>query len=185
MQILFTFLGLAAVRALCSPTTSLAELAVAEECGELGVMEWNQAELPEGTDISTLRKCKKHPSELGIASPLYDLSVGEADLTSPVEHGELIAEVAEITKRGTCAQGGRGWGPEYDYGCDNGWCWRNCDGPFLVLPQAPKKSWCWLAYESGNGGWTPCGRWQDCEWSYNNKAAKCSKGNCKACGCGC
>lgn len=181
MKFQVALLSLVATGAFCSPTASSAELATTEECGELGVMEWNQAELPEGTDVSTLRKCKKHPSELGITSPLYDASVGEVNLTSPAKRGELIAKAAEIEKRGDCATGGRGTGFDYDYGCDNGWCWRNCDGPFLNWP----KTWCWLAYESGNGGWTPCGRWQDCEWSYNNKAAKCGKGDCKACGCGC
>jgi hypothetical protein len=183
MKFLFALLSLAATRVLCSPTTSLAELAI-KECGELGVMEWNQAELPEGTDISTLRKCKKHPSEVGITSSQYNPDIGEADLTSPAKRGELIAEVAEITKRDHClVSGGRGTGFDYDYGCDNGWCWRNCDGPFWSSIE--KKTWCWLAYNDGNGDWTPCGRWQDCEWSYNNKGSKCGKGDCKACGCGC
>jgi hypothetical protein len=183
MKFSLALLSLAATRALCSPTASPAELAVIEECGELGVMEWNQADLPEGTDISTLRKCKKHPSELGITSPQYNATIEESDLTSAAKRGELIATDAELEKRGQCTTGGRGHGLDYDYGCDNGWCWRNCDGPFWQTGE--RKTWCWLAYESGAGGWTPCGRWQDCEWSYNNKAAKCGKGDCKACGCGC
>lgn len=176
---------------LCSPTITTAELATfklaaIEECDELGVMDWNLAELPEDTNVSSLRKCKTHPSELGIVSSKYDLDAEEANLTSPVKRGEL-AEHSELIKRGICTQGGRGHGIDYDYGCENGWCWRNCDGPFggVVLDPTSTKTWCWLAYESGNGDWTPCGRWQDCEWSYNNKAAKCGKGNCNACGCGC
>ncbi|EUC43040.1 hypothetical protein COCMIDRAFT_101862 [Bipolaris oryzae ATCC 44560] len=183
MKLLSILLGLAATGALCSPTTSAVEATV-EDCGELGVMEWDPASLPEGTDVSALRKCKKHPSELGIVSPLYD-PASETEVTNSSKRGELLDEVAALDKRGVCSKGGRGSGYDYDYGCDKGWCWRNCDGPFVNADVGLKKTWCWLAYESGNGGWTPCGRWQDCEWSYNNKAAKCGKGDCKACGCGC
>ncbi|EUC33609.1 hypothetical protein COCVIDRAFT_23019 [Bipolaris victoriae FI3] len=183
MKLLSILLGLAATGALCSPTAEAVEATV-EDCGELGVMEWDPATLPEGTDISALRKCKKHPSELGIASPLYD-PASETEVTNSSKRGDLLDEVAAIAKRGVCSKGGRGSGYDYDYGCDKGWCWRNCDGPFVNADVGLKKTWCWLAYESGNGGWTPCGRWQDCEWSYNNKAAKCGKGDCKACGCGC
>ncbi|KAJ5037622.1 victoriocin [Bipolaris maydis] len=140
MKLLSILLGLAATGALCSPTTSAVE-ATAEDCGELGVMEWDTANLPEGTDVSALR------------NPLYD-PTSETEVANSSKRGELLDEVAALAKRGVCSKGGRGSGYDYDYGCDNGWCWRNCDGPF------------------GNGGWTPCGRWQDCEWSYNNKAAK-------------
>lgn len=182
MRFLFVLLSLAATRALCSPTATTTETTT-EECGELGVMEWDQANLPEGTDVSALRKCKKHPAELGIVSSLYNPDE-EADTTSSTKQEDPI-EVASIAKRGLCPKGGRGTGWDYDYGCDKGWCWRNCNGPFISENPLSKKTWCWLAYESGNGGWTPCGRWQDCEWSYNNKAAKCGKGDCKACGCGC
>jgi hypothetical protein len=183
MKFLSVLFALAATRALCSPTASPAEF-TAEECGELGVMDWDPANLPEGTDVSALRKCKKHPAELGVASSLYDPST-ETDLISSVKRGELVEEAAGLDKREICLEGGRGMGFDYDYGCDKGWCWRNCNGPFVSTNPAAPKPWCWLAYEGGNGGWTPCGRWQDCEWSYNNKNAKCGKGDCKACGCGC
>ncbi|CAM1508007.1 Fc.00g048550.m01.CDS01 [Cosmosporella sp. VM-42] len=196
MKLLVALLGLIATPALCTPLEAdgavihAERAAIATECGALGVMEWNLEDLPEGTNATALRKCKEHPLSLGISSPLknpaekaknLDSSIGkEVSLETPAERDESLIE-----KRQRCATGGgRGHGADYDYGCDNGWCWRNCnvESSIIVLD---KKPWCWLAYEGGHGGWTPCGRWQDCEWSYNNKNAKCGKGNCKACGCGC
>jgi hypothetical protein len=191
---LIALFSLGATAALCSPTVNkraddltALKLAAVEKCGDLGVMDWKLSELPKDVDISTLRKCKKHPSELGITSSEYDPEATAANLTSPVKRGELIelTELTELDKRKVCADGGRGTGVDYDYGCVKGWCWRNCDGPFLPLPPRLTKSWCWLAYDGGNGDWTPCGGWADCEWSYNNKNAKCAKGDCKSCGCGC
>ncbi|KAH6616271.1 victoriocin [Boeremia exigua] len=159
MKFSLALLSLVATKALCSPTAQSADLAAIEN-----------------SDV--------HPAELGIYSPLYDPTQDEANLTSSAGQGELLTEVAKIAARGTCSSGGRGGGTDYDYGCDKGWCWRNCGGPFYDVFDKGK-SWCWLKYESGNGGWTPCGRWQDCEWSYNNKQAYCAKGDCPSCGCGC
>ncbi|KAI9172852.1 hypothetical protein HJFPF1_02366 [Paramyrothecium foliicola] len=180
MKFSLSLLGLVAP-ALCSPTVALLadRAAVEAECGELGVMDWNLEGPSANTDISALRKCKKHPSELGIASPAYNPDIEENDLESISVRSDI-----RLFHRQTpsCEEGGRGKGHDYDYGCDKGWCWRNCGGPFGLTYNKP---WCWLAYEGGKGGWTPCGGWKDCEWSYNNKNAKCAKGNCKACGCGC
>ncbi|RMI99083.1 hypothetical protein CDV36_016058 [Fusarium kuroshium] len=120
-----------------------------------------------------------------LCTPFDTVEAGQ-DAENPVNQS-LVVEGEGLGKRYDCTNGGRGRGADYDYGCDKGWCWRNCDvnvrwaGGLAGQP----KPWCWLAYDGGKGGYTPCGRWQDCEWSYNNKNAKCKKGNCKACGCGC
>ncbi|UPK95931.1 hypothetical protein LCI18_006866 [Fusarium solani-melongenae] len=150
-------------------------------------MEWKLSDLPEGTKIAALRKCREHPASFGILSSLANPGDSSEDLKRFANHQSLVSEGGSLTKRYDCTNGGHGRGADYDYGCNGGWCWRNCDvnvgwpGGLAGQP----KPWCWLAYDGGKGGWTPCGRWQDCEWSYNNKDAKCGKGNCKACGCGC
>uniref|UniRef100_A0A8H7K1K7 Uncharacterized protein n=1 Tax=Bionectria ochroleuca TaxID=29856 RepID=A0A8H7K1K7_BIOOC len=198
-------IGLIAAPALCTPLD--ADLAAAEaECGPLGVQEWDLNDLPEGTDVNALRKCREHPADLDIGSSLEDSSAtpellesstGEEfnpdeilEDTSPRESTGL--EARQKWSGGEFCPGstGRGTGADYDYGCTKGWCWRNCNVHLeQVLQPWHHKPWCWLAYNGGNGKWTPCGRWQDCEWSYNNKNAKCGKAqkgkSCKACGCGC
>ena len=190
MKLLVSLLGLIATPALCTPIGA-DRAAVEAECGALGVMEWDLKDLPEGTDTAALRKCKKHPSELGIGSPLRNGAEIDENLDSSVGKKVSLESLAKreeslFDKREVCPVGqGRGSGWDYDYGCDNGWCWRNCNAEINFLYPWNGKPWCWLAYEGGWGGWTPCGRWQDCEWSYNNANAKCGKGDCAACGCGC
>lgn len=110
---------------------------------------------------------------------------------SPDYDSRALAEdsLEELAKRQSVGgilcpqQGGRGSGTDYDYGCTGGYCWRNCRVHSASVMSG--KPWCWLKYEAGNRGWVPCGRWQDCEWSYNNKNARCATGNCDACGCDC
>lgn len=132
---------------------------------------------------------REHPALRGEVSPLYNPNARPEDLISPPNRGVTTTDddtdTGTLEKRGSCPVygEGRGNGVDYDYGCDKGWCWRNCNGPFL--DPTKKKSWCWLAYEGGWGPWTPCGGWYDCEWSYNNVDAKCGKGDCGACGCSC
>lgn len=188
MKLSLALLGLTATQTLCTPTTvQPGRAAVQAECGALGVMEWN--DLPENTDRTALRNCKKHPSELRIASPAYkpdeDAKNLESNNSTPNDSRQSRRNTGLETREYICDAGGRGQGPDYDYGCIKGWCWRNCNGPWLPDLYVVKKEWCWLAYEGGKGGWTPCGGWKDCEWSYNNRHAKCAKGNCKSCGCGC
>ncbi|KAL2211262.1 hypothetical protein CC79DRAFT_1317417 [Sarocladium strictum] len=192
MKIPTVIIGLLSAQVLGNPVDG-SRVALRGECGELGVMDWDLTVLPEGTDVSVLRRCKEHPSEIGVTSHLLSPEASPEDLDSSYGKREVLGtspnEERDLDKRYSCPAGsGRGKGQfEYDYGCDKGWCWRNCD----VNVGSPgggeglRKPWCWLAYEGGHGGWTPCGRWQDCEWSYNNKNAKCGKGDCKACGCGC
>ncbi|EMD61770.1 hypothetical protein COCSADRAFT_38606 [Bipolaris sorokiniana ND90Pr] len=182
MRLSSVLLSLAATGALCSPTASVAD-PTAEKCAELEALGQDQGNPLSESDATALRKCGKHPAELGLVSSLYNPDE-KANLTSPANRGKLLDELTGLQKRAYCQDGGRGHGWDYDYGCTNGWCWRNCEGPFNGALEF-RKTWCWLAYEAGSGGWTPCGRWQDCEWSYNNKNAKCAKGNCKSCGCGC
>ncbi|KAF4447188.1 hypothetical protein F53441_9235 [Fusarium austroafricanum] len=162
MKLSAPLLSLAAVQAICNAIPS------------------NNA---DAACIESPENCLKHPTELGIKSSLYDPQ-GEK------ESAEGDQSPAGISRRdpnqAVCPLGkGRGNGLDYDYGCTDGWCWRNCGGPFPLF--AERKPWCWLKYESGKGGWTPCGRWQDCEWSYNNKQAYCAKKKkgCGECGCGC
>lgn len=166
MQLSITLLCVLATRALCTT--------IETECGVLDVKN-----IPEGTDLTALKSCQEHPISLGISSSLENPNETPENLESSI--GKRSSDDG-LTKRNSCPRG-RGNGPDYDYGCDKGWCWRNCNKPPGVWDTP--KPWCWLKYEGGNGGWTPCGRWQDCEWSYNNKNAKCAKGNCKSCGCGC
>ncbi|SPJ73058.1 uncharacterized protein FTOL_02787 [Fusarium torulosum] len=137
--------------------------------------------------FETPENCLKHPTELGIKSPLYDPSQGETE--SSAENVNTDMGLSPRDDDGAmCPLGkGRGTGMEYDYGCDEGWCWRNCrTGPTFPMA-AKRKPWCWLKYEAGVGGWTPCGRWQDCKFSYDKKNAKCAKKKkgCGECGCGC
>ncbi|KAH6879553.1 victoriocin [Thelonectria olida] len=197
MKLSIALVGLTATQALCNPASNEASrrAALEAECGDLGVMKWNPEDLPAGTDISKLPKCKVHPYSLGINSTSYNPDEKAEDLesSSSAQHpaGQQKRGKGHASPRwspgcngghdGEGGGGGRGNGLDYDYGCSGGWCWRNCGGPFTAWP----KPWCWLAYEGGKGGWTPCGGWKDCEWSYNNKNAKCAKGNCKACGCAC
>lgn len=161
MKLSLALLGLAATHTICTPAAVKPERAAVE--GEV------------------------HPYSLGITSPLYDPSAKKEDLESSPKKPDTRQsrrDAGLVERAAVCDAGGRGNGIDYDYGCTGGWCWRNCNGPWHD-PFAFKKEWCWLKYSGGNGGWTPCGGWKDCEWSYNNKNAKCAKGNCKSCGCGC
>jgi hypothetical protein len=162
MKLSITLLSLAAVQVTCSAI---------------------QPNTADEACLDSPEDCLKHPTELGIKSSLYDPK-GETD--SSAESAESHARLAPRKEEDVCpSPGGRGSGLEYDYGCVEGWCWRNCNGPFSFF--ADRKTWCWLKYEAGNGGWTPCGRWQDCKYSYDKKNAKCAKKKkgCGECGCGC
>lgn len=92
------FIAYQAVGVLSMPSLkSLAE----EECGVLGVMEWNWEELPADVDRSNLRKCKEHPIEL----------------TTPNKRDTSLTERACLPD------------PTAEYqGCDNGYCWSSCQG---------------------------------------------------------
>ncbi|RSM20106.1 hypothetical protein CDV31_000900 [Fusarium ambrosium] len=64
------------------------------------------------------------------------------------------------------------------WGCSKGgYCWINC-GSLL------RGEWCWEAMNYGTGEWSKCKEDDDC---YRNmeRGARCSVGDCKACGCGC
>src|SRR5947207_513870 len=58
-----SFIGLLATSAIASPASAeaAAEAALAAECGSLGVMKYDMAELPEGVDPSGIRRCAEHP----------------------------------------------------------------------------------------------------------------------------
>lgn len=72
--------------------------ALEAECGGLGVMEWNLDELPQGTNITNLRKCREHPT--------------------------TIAEQRLYLHKRSC----RSKDEDTQYGCADGWCWKtNCD----------------------------------------------------------
>lgn len=105
-----------------------------------------------------------------------------ADAALPETSENPLAILGNLEKR-AC----RSRASDTQWGCDKGWCWRtNCGDAEHDLKKRGTGQWCWLAYEGGHGGWTPCGRWQDCKWSWDNKNAKCGIGkNCGACGCGC
>jgi hypothetical protein len=68
-----------------------------------------------------------------ITSPLENPDASPVDLDSSYGKSEELEtspnEERGLEKRYSCPDGsGRGRGQfEYDYGCDKGWCWRNCD----------------------------------------------------------
>lgn len=137
--------------------------------------------------FETPENCLQHPTELGIKSSLYDSSQGETESSADTANDGTGLSPRQ-DDRVMCPPGkGRGQNMDYDYGCDEGWCWRNCRTGRTFPLGAISKPWCWLKYEAGVGGWTPCGRWQDCKYSYDKKNAKCAKKKkgCGECGCGC
>lgn len=73
---------LAATRALCTPVQEPSRAALKAECGDLGVMDWDDNAVPSEISTNNLRHCQKHPSELGITSPLVDPNAPPENLDS-------------------------------------------------------------------------------------------------------
>ncbi|RSL43488.1 hypothetical protein CEP51_016356 [Fusarium floridanum] len=71
------------------------------ECGELGVMDWTNVEIPDTVNRTNLRTCKEHP----------------ATLTTIKERDNILQERRCIPP-----------GKKQKWGCDQetGYCWMNC-----------------------------------------------------------
>lgn len=139
-------------------------------------------------DGSNQAPAKQHRALMGIASPLHNRTERPEKIESTPNNNNNAKPVhllpPGVSGKHGCRVGGRGHGYDHDYGCDQGWCWTNCAGPF-ILPPERTKPWCWLAYKGGTGDWVPCKRWSNCEYAHLLENAKCSRGNGKPGGCGC
>lgn len=197
MKFPIALIGLLATHVLSTPLEAVkVDKATIKECGVLGVQQWDRKQLTKAESLANgakIRLCNEHPAEHGIKSPTYDPNVKPEDLDSSIgkeDVGTSPVEKTGLEKRYPCYSGGRGHGNDYDYGCDNGWCWRNCDVNFLEPGGlfGTTKPWCWLAGGGGWGAWSTCTVWQDCKNLYDYHDAKCGNGpvnSCKACGCSC
>ncbi|KAI2470985.1 hypothetical protein F4781DRAFT_441237 [Annulohypoxylon bovei var. microspora] len=150
---------LLAVHAGCILAATNAHQLAASECGDLGIMEYDESTLPQGVKPSDVRKCAQHP--LG-----HSRVKGEGSLAP--ESDTVLEDVnydnATILQPRDC---------QYDakYGCTNGYCWKACGQP---------GQWCWAAKGDGTGPWIQCASYKDCKTKY-----ACGKGCGKECGCGC
>ena len=73
----------------------------AADCGELGVLDWSQVNIPTDVDHNDLRKCRDHPETL---------------TTRNENKGSNLLQKRE------CWDG-------KSFGCSNtGWCWMRCGG---------------------------------------------------------
>ncbi|CEL01997.1 hypothetical protein ASPCAL01573 [Aspergillus calidoustus] len=148
------------------------------ECGALGVMTFDPADLPDGVLPSDVRKCRDHPLgrnrslESGSLAPpaaikgsLYN-STSDTDTeaeaetdtnrdTTPVEtRSDLDLDLdPEVNLNvGTREQAACEWKAEY--GCPgSGYCWKTC---------GKQGEWCWTATKGGIGSWITCSTWRDC-----------------------
>ncbi|KAM5349924.1 hypothetical protein ACJ41O_006429 [Fusarium nematophilum] len=144
---------LMAYHALC--VLSMPANNAAAECGDLGVMDWSQEDLPDYVDRNDLRKCKEHPATLAglVSLNKKDNTLQERKCEPP--------------------------GSREKWGCDTetGYCWMNCG-------KVDKGEWCWEAFNYGRGRWSKCEKDNDCFFN-TERGARCSIGNCVGCGCGC
>ncbi|KAI1460256.1 hypothetical protein F4805DRAFT_454683 [Annulohypoxylon moriforme] len=108
--------------------------AAASECGDLGVMEYDEAQLPRGMTSSDVRKCAKHP--LGNSRVKGEGSLAPEDGTD---------DAATLQAR-ECYY-------DAQYGCTDGYCWKSCGQP---------GQWCWAAQGDGTGPWVQCASYKDC-----------------------
>ncbi|PLB47061.1 hypothetical protein P170DRAFT_438773 [Aspergillus steynii IBT 23096] len=146
------------------------------ECGDLGVMTVDPADLPAGVAPSDVRKCLDHPlgrnrhvkgaslAPLDAVDASFYNGTGDTD-TSPVE-ARVDGLDGALEKR-ACYK-------DAPYGCSGGYCWKACG-------DMNKGEWCWTAAKDGLGAWMKCSTWQHC----GTTSYACGKGGCQACGCGC
>lgn len=157
MKFTITLIGLIATQAigtLSMPTLGSDE---PEDCGSLGLAEWDLDNLPEGVDATKLRTCKEHPRAL--MSPRKD----DANLNVLQERACYIGNL--------------------NYGCSGGYCWKKCSPPGIHGP--PVGEWCWMAWNQGYGYWQKCTDERECYNAIVLNAADCGAGSCSDCGCGC
>ena len=155
---LLAFQATTILSAAVSPRDSSSDAA---ECGDLGVMDWSNIDLPKDVDRTKLRKCKEHPR---FQEALTSRNDNPAD---------------KIFEKRACYYGNY-------VGCDNGWCWQRCN--VATSAEAAKGNWCWMAWNNGAGDWVSCkaeNNYSDCVSAMFTYKTDCGKGDCKSCGCGC
>lgn len=141
--------------------TDPSPLTLAEECGDLGVME-----IPTGADPTLYRHCESHP--LGPNRRIYT----NTDLLDP--DTVPIPDPAALKGADIFGRAAQACTWDASIGCTNGYCWKKCGNP---------GQWCWTAYNKGTGDWARCQRATDCN-SKESCGKNCKKGN-KDCGCSC
>jgi hypothetical protein len=152
----------------------------AAECGALGVMTFDPADLPEGVLPSDVRKCRDHP----LGRNRHDKDASLAPLDAVRMDSSFYNGTDSDTDRGTSPVGGSSdldldtsddkQACYYDapYGCTRGNCWKAC---------GDKGQWCWTATKLGMGSWDKCKTWKDC----GTHTFSCSRGLGPSSGCGC
>lgn len=103
MKLSATFLALMACQAV--GVFSIPSDADAAQCGALGVMDWNQADIPENVSRDELRKCREHPTD----AKHLEARKGFKPKPKPKKGG------------GSCVDKG-------SWGCHDGYCWEECHG---------------------------------------------------------
>jgi hypothetical protein len=184
-------LALSSALTVPAPRAAEGEGDPAAECGALGVMTFDPADLPEGVLPSDVRKCRDHP--LGRNRHLESASLappnamrGSFGNSTSDRASDTDAEIDTDTTRvevearseldldlaaGTREQAACEWKAEY--GCSvGGYCWKTC---------GPKGQWCWTASKGGIGSWTKCKTWRDC----GTHTYFCARGLGPSSGCSC
>jgi hypothetical protein len=137
------------------------------DCGLLGVMTYNAADLPVGVSPAALRKCAGHP--LG---PTRLKGEGSLAPLGPDHHAVKMRGVPADAEVASSPLEARDCYYDAEYGCSKGYCWKQC-GP------KGQGQWCWTALDGGFGDWITCSAWDDC-----NTNMACGQ-NCDKCGCSC
>lgn len=175
MKLPITIISMVALSAALTLTQRAAEENLVAECGDLGVMTVDPADLPVGVAPSDVRKCLDHP--LGRNRPVKGASLAPLDDVDDSFYDDMVDEdtsPVETRADGLGALRERGCKKEAPYGCAGGYCWKACGNMNIG-------EWCWTAKKGGIGGWIQCTRWQDC----GTKTYACGKGGCLSCGCSC
>jgi len=133
--------------------------AAAEECGNLGIMDILEPDLPLGVAMSDVRRCAGHP--LGHKKPSGGSLAPNSDRIDLDER-----DVFKLDEQ-KCFY-------DAQYGCSGGYCWKHCG------PKKDDGKWCWTALKAGLGAWIKCKTWADC----GTTTYACGRG-CARCGCGC
>ena len=136
----------------------ISSVPVKEECGDLGVMDFDVKDLPEGVKPEDVRKCRDHPNSL----------------SSPNNHTNILAQ----SSRNSCYFG------KQAIGCSNLYCWAKCSSNGQSVDD--KGEWCWLAGGGGFGPWQGCQTDLDCLKTQDSTGCGVETWwPCPACGCGC
>lgn len=151
----------------CSVLSAAVSSSAADQCGELGVMQFNASSLPEGVTPEDVRTCADHP--YGRNRPTEGASYAPSDKST-------TREIADAAAAGLlAARDDDSCYYKAPYGCSGGYCWKTCS-------KASKGEWCWTAKLGGYGAWYECKTWADC----GTTTYSCGEGYlCPSCGCGC